>query len=163
MGSCISWLAGIATCIGEYFVPNRSLHPHLLWTLIRDHQRQTTHAQVVQAMGYVLWAHMFLMTKCHFETAETRVMQYHLRPFHVDTTYWNGYPYRTDFDPCQGVIVSELLLQIFLGFSVTLPTFWDAPISFPDHVTMFDYIFVFDPEWSRTRVGRINTSWVARI
>ena len=30
-----------------------------------------------------------------------------------------GYPYRTDFDPCQGVILSELSLQIFPGFRDT--------------------------------------------
>ena len=38
----------------------------------------------------------------------------------VDTTFLSGYPYRTDFDPGQGVIVSELSPQTFLGFFMTL-------------------------------------------
>ena len=51
-----------------------------------------------------------------------------------------GYPYRTDFDPCQGVILSELSLQMFLGFSVTLSDSSDRSITFPDFVILLDYI-----------------------
>ena len=43
----------------------------------------------------------------------------------------------SDFDPCQGVIVSELSLQIFLGDTVTRCD----RFTFPDYRNQSDYLF----------------------
>ena len=54
-----------------------------------------------------------------------------------------GYPYRTDFDPCQGVILSELYLWKFPGiFTDTqrLSSLWTLTITCPDFATTCDYI-----------------------
>ena len=59
-----------------------------------------------------------------------------------------GYPYRTDFDPCQGVIISELCLWKFPGvFTDTqrLSSLWTLTITYPDFVTTCDYITHLTP------------------
>ena len=60
----------------------------------------------------------------------------------------------SDFDPCQGVIVSELSLQIFLGDTVTRCD----RLHFPTIVISLITYFPSDTEWSRTRVGRSRAS-----
>ena len=60
----------------------------------------------------------------------------------------------SDFDPCQGVIVSELSLQIFLGDTVTRCD----RLHFPTIVISLITYFPSDTEWSRTHVGRFRAS-----
>ena len=61
----------------------------------------------------------------------------------------------SEFGSCQGAIVSELSLQIFLGDIVTHCDFY---LHFPDCYDHVDHIFPSDTEWSRTRVGRYRAS-----
>ena len=51
----------------------------------------------------------------------------------------------SEFGSCQGAIVSELSLQMFLGFCVTLSNSSDHSITFPDYVILLDHISHLTP------------------
>ena len=77
-----------------------------------------------------------------------------------------GYPYRTDFDPCQGVIISELCLWKFPGiFTDTqrLSSLW----TLYDHISrLCNHLWLHYPSdttWVWTRVSRIWSALVARF
>ena len=155
MDSWSSWLAGIATCTGDYFY-TFLLIPTFSWTTTHDHQRQTVYRLLYTLCDVGTWFHSNPVRLSFSETSwECKgFMQFHLRPL------FSGYPYRTNFDPCQGVIFNGL--SVISGtFSETFVTHcdtWTLTIMvFPTlmTITINDHIFAFEPHgWDLNQVAR---------
>ena len=128
MDSWSSWLAGIATCTGDYF-HTFLLIPTFSWTTTHDHQRQTVYRLLYTLCDVGTWFHSNPVRLSFSETSwECKgFMQFHLRPL------FSGYPYRTNFDPCQGVI--------FNGLSVISGTFSETFVTHCDTWTLTIMVF----------------------
>ena len=114
MDSWSSWLAGIATCNGDYF-HTFLLIPTFSWTTTHDHQRQTVYRLLYTLCDVGTWFHSNPVRLSFSETSwECKgFMQFHLRPL------FSGYPYRTNFDLCQGVSSPDFPSGYFRVYSDT--------------------------------------------